>query len=369
MWNRVFQVGIGAIAVAACTTSTGPETPYGLTPSAGADGGGDMAPARSGSGSSSGTTPVTSASGASTGSSGASQGGGADASVSDVAADDGGSAPTTSPNPPTTSASQPTIPAIMGDCPKLATGTITIQNPMGGTALPTTIQAGTPGETKGSLLFAFHGTGGTAASAIAGVPMNAIQDITSGGGMVVAFQSPNAKRSGTDISPPMMAWYVEDLNIVDQVVACSIKNNNIDPTRIYATGCSAGGLMSGTMGLMRSQYVAAVAPNSGGINYLDSRQLSDKTHSPAAFCMHGGSSDMVIISFAQASQWFEQQAAMATHPGLLVDCNTNGGHCGAPEDLLADSWTFMKMHPFAVTPEPYANGLPSTYPSYCTIVK
>ena len=367
MRHRVFQIGMSALAFAACANSAGPDTPYGMT-SPGADAG-ETAPAKSGTGSSSGAAPTSSASGSPTGSPIPSQGGTADASSSNVAMTDGGAPPAVLGNPPSTSSADPMIPAIMGDCPKLATGTVTINNPKGGTALPTTIQAGTPGETKGSLLFAFHGTGGTAASAIAGVPMEGIQDITSGGGMVVAFQSPNAMRSGTDISPPMMAWYVEDLDIVDLIVACSIKNNNIDPTRIYATGCSAGGLMSGTMGLMRSQYVAAVAPNSGGINYMNSRQLSDKSQSPASFLMHGGSQDMVIISFAQASGWYEDQAKMATHPGLLVDCNHMGGHCGSPADLLTDSWHFMKAHPFAVSPEPYASGLPSGYPSYCTIVK
>lgn len=154
MWNRSFQVGIGATALAACATSAGPETPYGLTSSPGADGG-EMAPPRSGSGSSSGGAPVGSTSGAPAGNSGMSQVGTADAGSSNVAMADGGAPPRVGSNPPTTSAGQPMIPAIMGDCPKLATGTITINNPKGGTALPTTIQAGTPGETKGTLHLPF----------------------------------------------------------------------------------------------------------------------------------------------------------------------------------------------------------------------
>ena len=32
-------------------------------------------------------------------------------------------------------------------------------------------------------------------------------------------------------------------------------------------------------------------------------------------------------------------------------------------------WQFMKDHPFGVTPEPYANGLPASFPSYCKIIK
>jgi hypothetical protein len=32
-------------------------------------------------------------------------------------------------------------------------------------------------------------------------------------------------------------------------------------------------------------------------------------------------------------------------------------------------WQFCKDHPFGVTPDPYAGGLPSSFPSYCTVIK
>ena len=367
MWNRVVHVCVAAVAVGACGTKAGPEDPGEPSPDAGST----VATSGSSSGSGSSRPPV-STPGAGTGSSGTPQTPPSSGStpVGMPSSDGGGDA--AGSTPPITVAGDPKIPAIMGTCPKLAPGmnTETIVNPKGGTALPTLIQAGTPGETKGALVFAWHGSGGTSASAMAGVPSNAVQDIMATGGIIVAPQSPNMMRSGqTDICPPMNAWYIEDLDTADLIVSCAIKNNNVDPHKIYATGCSAGGLMSGTMGLMRSEYVAAVAPNSGGINYMNSRMLSDKSRSPASFLMHGGSSDMVIISFAQSSGWYEDQAKMATKPGLLVDCNTGAGHCGAPADLISDSWTFMKAHPFGVTPEPYASGLPSGFPTYCTVVK
>ncbi len=43
------------------------------------------------------------------------------------------------------------------------------------------------------------------------------------------------------------------------------ENYNVDPRRIFATGGSAGGLFSGAMGVLRSNYMAAIAPNSGGL--------------------------------------------------------------------------------------------------------
>jgi hypothetical protein len=49
-----------------------------------------------------------------------------------------------------------------------------------------------------------------------------------------------------------------------------------------------------------------------------------------------------------------------------VDCNHGGGHCGAPANDIAAQWQFCKDHPFGVSPDPYASGLPSSFPSYCT---
>jgi predicted esterase len=260
-----------------------------------------------------------------------------------------------------TSGKGPKIPEAKGECPTFKTGTATIMN------LATQMVVGTPGSVKGSILFAFHGTGGSAMMAMAQVPSSVQNDITSEGGIVIAYTGGGASR-GTDTAPPMGAFYVEDLDYVDLVVACAVKNNNIDPRRIYATGCSAGGIQAGTMGVLRSEYVAAVAPNSGGINYANSRVLSDKTHAPAAFSMHGGASDQVIISFTDSSMWMHDQLKLADSVGLGVDCNHGGAHCGAPTDLHVKAWEFMKAHPFGVSPEPYKDGLPSGFPDYCKIV-
>ncbi len=50
--------------------------------------------------------------------------------------------------------------------------------------------------------------------------------------------------------------------LVDQLVACAVRDHNVDPRRIYTTGCSAGGLFAAALGAARSRYIAAVAPDS-----------------------------------------------------------------------------------------------------------
>jgi hypothetical protein len=273
----------------------------------------------------------------------------------------GGAAGMLAPKP--ASPGVPKIPEPKGECPKFMSGTITFAG------LRMQIQAGTPGETKGSLLFAWHATAGTAGAAMSGVPASVRDEITKAGGLVVAPQGNVGGADRTDIAPPTGAWFIEDLDTADEVVACAVKNHNIDPNRIYATGCSAGGLMSGTFGLMRSQYVAAVAPNSGGINYMNSRKLSDMTHGPAAFLMHGGGGDNVIVNFQDTSHWFEDQNKLAANKPFMIECNHMIGHCGAPSSLHVSAWEFMKAHPYNVGASPWAMSAPSNLASYCKVVQ
>lgn len=273
-----------------------------------------------------------------------------DSSVGGEAASDAGSAPPSG-------GAEPRIPEIKGECPMFKSGSAQVGR------LRATMNVGTPGATKGALLFGFHGTGGAGSASIA---PKVQAEITGGGGITVAFRY----RSGgmTDIAPPTGTWFVEDMEVVDQIVACAVKNHNIDPRRIHATGCSAGGLMAGTLGLMRSSYMASVAPNSGGINYMNSRMLQDPARAPAGFTMHGGSADNVIVNFENTSKWFHAQIQKAQAGGFLVDCMHGRGHCGAGNALFEQAWEFMKAHPFGIEKSPYAEGLPSTFPSYCKVV-
>jgi polyhydroxybutyrate depolymerase len=256
---------------------------------------------------------------------------------------------------------EPQIPEPNGECPSFSSGTQTIAG------LRTEIDAGSPGATKGAILFYFHGTGGR--GRLSRVPSSIRSEITSEGGLVLAPTGNMGGGGRTDLAPPTGAWFVEDMEWVDHVVACAVRDHNIDPNRIYATGCSAGGLMSGSLGLMRSEYMAAVAPDSGGINYQGSRMLSDPSHGPAAFTMHGGAGDNVIVNFEDTSVWFHEQNKLAENDPYMVDCNHSSGHCGAPTSLRLMYWEFMKAHTFDVQESPWIASPPADLPSYCARVE
>ena len=131
-----------------------------------------------------------------------------------------------------------------------------------------------------------------------------------------------------------------------------MRAHNIDPRRIFTTGCSAGGLFSAALAARRSNYIAAAAPNSGGwVTTVPVR--TDNT--PALMTIHGGPSDVVGVNFADTSA--DADRAFKARGGFVINCNHCGGHCGATA-LAPSIWEFFKAHPYGVTPNPWS-ALPS----------
>jgi hypothetical protein len=249
----------------------------------------------------------------------------------------------------------PIIPEVSGDCPTFKAGTSMV-TVMGSSA---TVIAGDKKEGTGSLIFYWYGTGKL--GDVSFLPQAIKTDVAAQGGIVFALNQ--AKNTGGDCSGTG-TWGIDDMKIADQVVACAVKNYGIDPRRIYATGCSAGGLMTGCMGIMRSNYIAAVAPNSGGIT-IGYGKLQDPMRVPNSITMNGGAGDNVIVNFGSTSEGYDNY--ILKYGGFAVNCIHNMGHCGAPAALYQSAWQFMKDHPFGTKPSPYANGLPMGFHSSCKI--
>jgi hypothetical protein len=88
---------------------------------------------------------------------------------------------------------------------------------------------------------------------------------------------------------------------------------------------------------------------------------------PAVITTHGGAKDVVLVSFAQTSARLGTD--VAAKGGFVVNCDHGGEHCMSPPEIIAAQWQFLKAHPFGVSPEPYAAGLPAGFPSACEIVE
>jgi hypothetical protein len=253
----------------------------------------------------------------------------------------------------------PAIPDA-GTCPSFVSGTTTLM----GMDFMIAAGAKAAGPTA-PLLFYWHGTGTSTSEYLSMLPATVRDEITNAGGIIVVPAT--TLGGGSDISY-FGVWSTSDLTPTDAIVACAVRDHNVDPRRIYMTGCNSGGLAVGAMDFQRAAYVAAVSFNSGGLYDLGLAQLQTGAARPAPLlAMHGAAdSDVVGISF------FDSGARACTQVtasgGFAVRCNHGGGHCGAPAALQEAAWQFMKDHRYGLAQRPYASGLPASFPSYCTIV-
>ena len=257
---------------------------------------------------------------------------------------------------------EPILPTAPATCPTLKTGYVTIMSK--GKSIPVQVWAGTKGDTPAPMVIYWHATGTNSAEAVGGIgmPQAVATEITKAGGIIV---SPNAS-TGAGNDTGNSVWFTGDFDVADQLVACAFQQYNLDPRRIYTSGGSAGALQAGTMVYERSNYLAASLPNSGGYA-TGGRLFQNPNHITPVMTMHGAKGrDVVVVDFSQQSLFLA--ADVAVHGGFAIDCDHGGGHVGAGADVKTAGWQFFKDHPFGVSPEPYAAGLPASFPKYCKIV-
>lgn len=257
--------------------------------------------------------------------------------------------------PASPGAVQPTIPAVLGECPTFQTGTISF---MGLPGIQLVAGAKAAASTA-PMVFYWHGTGSTSGefARLAGAVRSGVE---AQGGVLISFQG----TTGGDALSGTSVFGRGDLELVDQLAACAVRDHNVDPRRIFTTGCSAGGLFATNLAVLRSEYIAAAAPNSGGLTFPQQFQ-SDYT--PALMTVHGAPGrDVVIVDFSNTSAAADR--AFGERGGFVVNCNHGGGHCGGG-GLASDIWEFFEAHPYGVepAPSPWTSGLPTGFDDACEI--
>jgi hypothetical protein len=254
----------------------------------------------------------------------------------------------------TTTANEPTLPALPAACPELKTGSVTVM----GQQVRLWVGEKGPGK-RGPLLFYWHATGSDPEQA-AVMLGPVLDDIQASGGMVASFST----TLGTGANYAIGVWYSDDFQMADVIVACAAAQLDIDTRRVYAAGCTSGGMQAGAMAFMRSSYLAGSMPDDGGVLPLPHiTDLQDPAHVPAFAASYGPGTD--IISFEETTR----QACQASvdSGGFAIGCKYAAGHCSRPPEVLAAQWQFLKDHPFDTKTDPYAGGVPLSLPSACKV--
>ncbi len=257
--------------------------------------------------------------------------------------------------PPSTAqgSSQPIIPEVSGECPQWSSGVISFMG-LGGIRIEAGSKAAGP---TAPMVFYWHGTQST--SDEYDRMASAVKDgVLREDGVIVSFQD----TTGGDLLSGTAVFGESDMALVDQLAACAVRDHNIDPNRIFTTGCSAGGLFATALAVLRSNYIAAAAPNSGGLILPSAFQGA---FVPALMTMHGEPGrDVVIVDFSDTSRTADDQ--FKSSGGFVINCDHGGGHCGAG-GLAPDVWEFFLAHPYGATPSPWSSSLPSGFNSSCDI--
>jgi hypothetical protein len=227
---------------------------------------------------------------------------------------------------------------------------------------PYAVWSGDPAKGPGPLLIYWYNVGSNSTEPTWAIQMPQIQRIMDAGGAVVAQVGTTSSGQSTGDA----VWYTGDVDAADQVVACAIQNQKIDVRRIWSAGYGGGGFQSVYMWYARSGYISGVISYSGGDFGTPKVPLEDPSHVPVGVASHGGPGVDLggdIIDYTTLSYAWEMNNPTA----FIVDCDDGGNHSATgPRTAMAPQAIQMLWdHPYGITPEPYAAGLPPAWPSTC----
>jgi hypothetical protein len=254
------------------------------------------------------------------------------------------------------------MPKVTGTCPEMSN--------LNGSAVAfagqqATVWSGDPGAGPGLLLVYYYATGSNAMEPVGTIGRAQIDAIKAKGGAIVAQNKTTARGTTTGNE----VWFTGDEVIADEIVACAIQKQKIDPRHIHVAGYSAGGIQTTYMWFARSGYVASVLSYSGGDVGINTAPLQDPAHPPAALVAHGAKGldtyGGVVDFFDTSATWI---AGIKKANGFAIGCNDGGNHTDFQRrtKIAPQAIQFFIDHPYGVKPAPYT-ALPSDFPAYCSI--
>jgi len=173
--------------------------------------------------------------------------------------------------------------------------------------------------------------------------------------------------------------YPKEMLFLDDLLACVTEQFNVDKSRVYATGMSAGALLTTYMSMTeRAEYFAAIGVLSGGLGSalgIWEMEWAPPPRKFPALVMWGGPTDTLVVNFNTASTAYRDHLLEEGH--FVVTCEHEAGHnipaLTLPEDgrgRFTFLWDFLLAHTYgtpAGTSPLEDSGLPAWFPEWCSI--
>ena len=244
-------------------------------------------------------------------------------------------------------------------CPTMESGNIKLSYDWGNRKAKLIVPDGAPAGMP--VLFAYHGLGDTPANFSSFMDF---KELSNDHEMVIVLPEGDPNNL---IEWGFMSGGEEDLAMYDDLRTCLSQQLDVDMTRFFATGFSAGALWTTFLSTRRADTLAAAMVMSGGTGTIVDYET------PAAplpfLLMWGGTVDtypiMVIeISFEETTLAFSEALRADGH--FVVHCNHGKGHTVPwPEGPnTVEQW--LIPHVFGED-SPFASDGLSGFPSYCSI--
>jgi hypothetical protein len=178
----------------------------------------------------------------------------------------------------------------------------------------------------------------------------------------------------------------QEFQFFDDMLSCVEQQYAINQNCVSTAGVSAGALFTDQLAQARSQRLSSFISLSGGVDDMIIKPWSGATHKLPAIVLWGGDGPPnqdgvrdslsclgIGMDFATASS--ELETALAHDGHFFIECKHNCGHVEPPIDpppgvsKFGGVWQFAWDHPFWLPAgeSPYANGLPTSLPSWCGI--
>lgn len=251
------------------------------------------------------------------------------------------------PPPPSGNASDPILPTFSGTCPTIQNGQVAFSSDSNRIVH---FRMDNNTSTKGPLIFLWHGreTADTRDQDADTIANNLLQSSTVSSlvnsGAVLAIMKMHTPLIWDNAS----SWSTSnrDLNLVDAVTACAVKQNLVDSKRIHSVGMSWGGYQTSHLAYVRSNYIASAVAMSGGFTGSPSSgAIQRPSNKFAAIATIGNVSAGEMSAVVPSLQGFRDYAK--SNGQFVTYCAHSGGHIPIPNGGPMIQ-RFFQDHPYGV---------------------